>query len=249
MNKILEVCCGSYQDVVNAKKGGADRVELNSALALGGLTPSIEILKKIKTEIAIPVVCMVRERGAGFCYDEQEFELMLLQAKALLEAGADGIAFGFLDEYCNIETKKTKQMVELIHSYQKEAVFHRAFDCVKDIDQAVTSLIDCGVDRILTSGLGETVVEGTAHLAYLCNTYSDRIQILGGCGVNIHNVESLLNATGLTQIHSSCKSWKTDPTTISGKISYAYATGEHASCYDIVDIKKVEEFSQFLHQK
>lgn len=96
MNK-LEVCCGSYEDAMNAYHGGAKRIELNSALALGGLTPTIASLELIKNNTDLEVICMVRPRGAGFVYNELQSEQMIIEAEELLEHGADGIAFGFLD--------------------------------------------------------------------------------------------------------------------------------------------------------
>ena len=72
MNK-LEVCCGSYEDAMNAYHGGAKRIELNSALALGGLTPTIASLELIKNNTDLEVICMVRPRGAGFVYNELQY--------------------------------------------------------------------------------------------------------------------------------------------------------------------------------
>ena len=93
----VEVCAGSIADCQIAERAGADRIELNSALFLGGLTPSIGILQKVlDSGVSLPIVCMVRPRGAGFCYTKEEFESMLIDAKLLLEAGAKGLAFGFL---------------------------------------------------------------------------------------------------------------------------------------------------------
>ena len=78
MDKVtFEVCAGSYQDCLAAWKGGADRVELNSALSVGGLTPSLVSLMRVKRELTLPVICMVRPRAGGFCYDRTETELML----------------------------------------------------------------------------------------------------------------------------------------------------------------------------
>ena len=93
---MIEICCGSYEDALNAYYGGAKRIELNSALHLGGLTPSIGSLKLTKNTTNLKVICMVRPRGAGFCYTDIEFKQMMIEAKDLLENGADGIAFGFL---------------------------------------------------------------------------------------------------------------------------------------------------------
>ena len=98
MSKILvEICCGSADDAIEAKKAGADRVELNTALFLGGLTPSIGSLKLAK-EAGIEVMAMVRPREGGFCYTPAEFETMKIDARTMIEAGADGIVFCCLCE-------------------------------------------------------------------------------------------------------------------------------------------------------
>lgn len=95
MKPIVEICCGSYSDALAAWKAGATRIELNSALSLGGLTPSLATLKMTKQNTGLKVITMIRPRGAGFCYDEEEYEVMKQDAKIMLENGADGLAFGF----------------------------------------------------------------------------------------------------------------------------------------------------------
>ena len=244
----LEVCCGSYQDVVEAQKGHADRVELNQALHMGGLTPSLATLIRAKKDCSIPIICMVRNRGAGFCFDEIEKELLLEDAKLLLEHGADGIAFGYLNKDYTIDLEETKRMVELIHSYHKEAVFHRAFDCVENMDHAIQSLIELHVDRVLTSGGRKDVSSGKEQLAYLQKTYGHQIEILAGCGVNCENVKELICDCGIKQVHSSCKAWRSDPTTIHGEVSYAYASEEHTYDYDVVDEQKVLALTSIIKE-
>ena len=115
-NNILEICCGSLEDVIAADAGGADRVELNSALYLGGLTPTCATLILAKQQTALPIICMVRPRGAGFCYNESELAVIFLEARELLRHGADGIAFGFLNEDKTINVEQTCKMVKLIIS-------------------------------------------------------------------------------------------------------------------------------------
>ena len=132
MERLVEICCGSYEDALNAYKGKAKRIELNSALYLGGLTPSLASLKLTKKNTNLKVITMVRPRGAGFYYNDIEFEVMKEDARCLLENGADGIAFGCLNEDGTIHEKQTKEMIDIIKEYQGEVVFHRAFDCVKD---------------------------------------------------------------------------------------------------------------------
>lgn len=231
----VEICCGSYEDCLNAQKGKADRIELNSALHLGGLTPSIGTLKQTKKDVTLPIICMVRPRGAGFYYTEAEYTAMMADAKELLEAGADGLAFGFLHEDGTVDVQRNKTMIDLIHSYQKEAVFHRAFDCAKDAYATMETLIELGVDRVLTSGLEAKAWDGRALIKDLQEKYGAKIEILAGSGVNATNAKALMEETGISQVHSSCKAWVKDPTTnVNPGVTYAYATGELALCYDVV---------------
>ena len=243
---LFEVCAGSVQDCINAQLGGADRVELNSALHLGGLTPSLAMLRLVKEKTSLKVVCMDRPRAAGFCYDDVEIETMFEDARILLENGADGISFGFLNSDATINETETKKMVELIHQYQKEAVFHRAFDCVDDPMHAIKQLIDCGVDRILTSGLQPTAMQGALVLEKLQSEFGNQIELLAGSGINANNIRALKEQTGLHQFHGSCKEWCKDPTTTVGNVSYAYHESDD---YDCVSLEKVRSIVQELRGK
>lgn len=160
MKRIIEVCAGSYQDCLAAYRGGAQRAELNSALSVGGLTPSVAALRRAKQETSLKIICMVRPRAAGFCYDEADVQIMMDDARILLQEGADGIAFGFLDEHGRVAAEDTAAMCGLIHSFGKEAVFHRAFDVCEDPFAAMQTLIQCGADRLLTSGQQAKAVQG-----------------------------------------------------------------------------------------
>ena len=103
-NILLEVCCGSADDVIEAWKAGADRVELNSSLFHGGLTPTVGSLRVAKRETDIPVMTRVRPREGGFCYTDAEFQVCREDAAVLLENGADGLVFGFLHADGTVET-------------------------------------------------------------------------------------------------------------------------------------------------
>ena len=243
---LFEVCAGSVQDCINAQLGGADRVELNSALHLGGLTPSLAMLRLVKEKTSLKVVCMDRPRAAGFCYDDVEIETMFEDARILLENGSDGISFGFLNSDATINETETKKMVELIHQYQKEAVFHRAFDCVDDPMHAIKQLIDCGVDRILTSGLQPTAMQGASVLEKLQSEFGNQIELLAGSGINANNIRTLKEQTGIHQFHGSCKEWCKDPTTTVGNVSYAYHESDD---YDCVSLEKVKSIVQELRGK
>lgn len=241
-DKIVEICCGSYEDAKQAALGGAERIELNSALMLGGLTPTETTLRMVKEDFPdLKVVAMVRPRGAGFCYSETEFQVMKRECRELLRCHADGIAFGCLREDASLDEQKNRELIGLIRDMGKEAVFHRAFDCSKDPFQVMEQLIDMGVNRVLTSGLEPKAFEGRELIRKLQADYGKDIQILAGSGVNKDNALTIMEYTGISQVHSSCKAWANDPTTVQNGISYSIASGERKFCYDVVSAELVKE--------
>lgn len=240
MKRVIEVCAGSYEDCLNAALGGADRVELNAALSVGGLTPGIATLRRVKQETNLKVICMVRPRAAGFCYTEKEKSVMFEEAELLLENGADGLAFGFLEADGRIEEESTKRMIDLIHERNREAVFHRAFDVCKDAYAAMELLISLGADRVLTSGQQEKAMDGKELLKKLQESYGGKIQILAGSGVNASNAVELMQYTGISQVHSSCKDYREDATTVGEHVSYAYLPAPYERCYEAVSLEAVK---------
>ena len=122
----LEICTASADDCLAAEQSGADRVELNCALMLGGLTPSLGTLREARAAIRIPLISMIRPRAGGFCYGASEFKIMQRDAESALAEGADGIAFGILTPQGTVDLERCRQMMKLISGQQ--VVFHRAFD-------------------------------------------------------------------------------------------------------------------------
>ena len=203
----IEICIGNVDDAIRASRYPIDRIELNSALELGGLTPSIETLKYLKSKIDTKICCMVRPRGGDFHYTETEFEVMLKDAKDLLEAGADGIVFGFLNEDRAINKTRTLKMSELISSYHKEAVFHKAFDETPDKDAACETLIDCHITRVLTSGgaVYPYILDGCRVVRRLYEKFGKSLQFLPGGGVRIENIGDVIATAGSGQVHMTAK--------------------------------------------
>jgi copper homeostasis protein len=195
---LIEVCCGSVDDVLEAQRGGADRVELNSSLLLGGLTPSTGSIIEAKRVSKIPVMAMVRPRGGGFCYTEEEMNVMKYDVINSVNLGADGIVFGILKENGEIDEKRCESIIKL--SKDKEVVFHRAFDVVPDPIASIDKLVNLGVKRILTKGQQNTAFEGADLLKEIIKYAAGRIEILvGGC--NPYNVQSIISEVGCDQIH------------------------------------------------
>ena len=212
-NILIEICCGSVDDCITAQKANADRIELNHALEMGGMTPSLATLKLAKKHVNIPICCMVRPRGYGFNYTDLQYEVMKQEAKELIDAGADGIVFGFLNEDSTINVERTKEMVSIIKP--KEAIFHKAFDSTPDLEASLKTLIECGIDRVLTSGgaVYPNIIDGCKILGHLNDLYSHKIQILPGGGVRENNVVDVLKASKSNQVHMTSKHLVLDKST------------------------------------
>lgn len=241
---LLEVCCGGVKDAILAEQGGASRIELNSALPLGGLTPDIGTFCTCREQVRIPVIVMIRPREGGFHYDAAEYTAMQKSAEYMLKAGADGLAFGFLGKDRTVDEERTKEFVSMIHAYGKEAVFHRAFDVTISLDEAVKRLIWLGVDRILTSGGEKTALEGADTLARLQNRYGKQIEILAGSGIRAGNVQELIAKTKITQVHSSCGGWNTDDTARGNGVLFCSAGAPDWNCYQAVSDSQVRQIKQ-----
>ncbi len=203
---LLEVCVDSLADALAAAEHGADRLELNAALELGGLTPTpglVEAVQKAVTRLSrpVPLIAMLRPRAGGFCYRGDEHQVMLADRDRLLEQGVDGFAFGVLTPDGAINAARCRDLLRGMAG--AEAVFHRAFDVVADPVRTLEQLIDLGFKRVLTSGQAASALEGAAMIARLIEQANGRIEILPGAGVRAGNVVELITRTGCDQVHGS----------------------------------------------
>lgn len=238
----IEVCCGSYCDALEAFKGGADRVELCSSLFFGGLTPSIGSLKMLKKKTDLEVSVMVRPREGGFCYTEEEFELMLCDAQAFIENGADGIVFGFLHSDGTLDYERTRIFTEHIGKKCK-AVFHKALDVSKSpLLEGAKMLKNIGIDRILTSGGKKTALLGADNIKKLIEIGG--IEIMAGGSVRNGNIEELYNKTGCTWVHTSGFESRFDLSMRSEEIFFTGKTAPEQGEYSLVNHKIIEEITQ-----
>lgn len=202
---VLEICCGSAEDALEAFRGGADRAELCGDLFHGGLTPSLGSVKTVRAGSEKPFVAMIRPREGGFCYTETEFEVALRDAEAILEAGADGLVFGFLLEDGRIDPERTERLVSLTKRAGKQSVFHRAFDVTPDWKEAMDLLIALGVTRVLTSGQEKNVLLGLERVRDMREYAAGRIEVMPGAGIRLHNVEQVIRETGCSAVHMSAR--------------------------------------------
>jgi copper homeostasis protein len=204
----LEICTASVEDCVKAERGGAHRVELNCALMLGGLTPSLGALREARASVRLPMIAMIRPRPAGFCYSRSEFAVMQRDAETALAEKADGIAFGILTAAGAVDVKRCRQMVKLAGG--RQAVFHRAFDVVRNPLAALEQLIDLGLTRIMTSGQEASAYNGAANIAAYLRQAAGRIEILPAGGINRFTVADVVKRTGCDQVHASLSAARKD---------------------------------------
>lgn len=245
---LLEICCGSIDDAIQAERGGADRIELCSALFLGGLTPSLGTLQEARARLKIPIIAMVRPRGGGFCYTDAEFATMERDTRLAIERGADGVAFGILKPDGAIDLEHTRRMRELIGS--RQVVFHRAFDVTPDPFQAVDRLVELGITRILTSGQQNTVGEGLEVIGQLIVHAGDRIEIMPGGGIMNHEIESVIARTGCRQIHLTAFATQRDSSTERRpSVTFGGALYPPENLFPMTDSKLVERIASVVKQR
>lgn len=196
----LEICANSLQSALNAQLAGADRIELCSELSVGGITPSLGLLKLIKEKIDIPVHVLIRPRSGNFNYTNDEFEQMKIDIQLCKDLGFAGIVSGVLKEDQSIDMERTQELIDI--SKPLSFTFHRAFVCVPKPEEALDKLIQLKVDRILTSGQKEKAIDGLELLKRLKKQAKDQIIILPGSGIRPENAE-IFKEAGFKEIHTS----------------------------------------------
>lgn len=197
---VLEICSSSYQSAFNAELAGANRIELCSELALGGITPSYGLIKNVVEKLTIPVFVLIRPRSGNFTYSNEEFNSMKLDIQLCKDLGCKGIVSGVLNPDNTVDVLRTKELVEL--SKPLEFTFHRAFDWIEDSFKALEQLKEIGVNRILTSGTKVTAEDGITHLKALKDKANNDVIILPGGGINKENA-TLFKELGFEEIHCS----------------------------------------------
>lgn len=206
MKKILEVCVDSLASAKAAMAGGADRLELCSALAVGGLSPYGELLEQIKATCPLPVRCLMRPRPGDFLYTEDEIELMCAQIRHLRAAGADGFVVGALTPEGTLDSRAMEQLLDACGD--KPVTLHRCIDVAADPARVYRTAAALGLDTVLTSGAAASCREGKATLASLLALREELNgpEVLIGAGVNAAVIRELRAALpGARAFHMSGK--------------------------------------------
>lgn len=210
-NVLIEACVDSVEAALAAQTGGADRVELCADLLEGGCTPSAGSIQLARKRLHIKMNVIIRPRGGDFCYSDTEFEAMKLDIELSKRVGADGVVIGLLNPDGTVAVERTRALVELARPLS--VTFHRAFDVSRDPYEALETLIELGVDRILTTGQEPSPLEGLDLIAELVRRAGDRVIIMPG-GVTERTVGRIVAGCGAREVHAYL------PVTADGRMSH-----------------------------
>jgi copper homeostasis protein len=199
----LEVIGFNIASCIVAQQNGADRIELCHNPADGGTTPSFGFIAAARNALQVDLYPIIRPRGGDFLYSNSEFEIMRADLVKCRELGCDGVVIGMLNPDGSVDKKRSAILVEL--AFPMGVTFHRAFDRVADPFVAMEDIIDIGCERILTSGLRPTAIEGIALLKELVKEADERIIIMPGSGIRSSTIEEIARDSGACEFHTSAR--------------------------------------------
>ena len=206
MAKVLEICVDSLASARAAIRGGADRLELCSALLAGGLTPYEVLLRQIREESPIAVRCLMRHRAGDFLYPADEVELLRRQILQLKRAGADGFVIGCLTPDGDLDREAMKPLVDACGG--KGITLHRCIDVSRDPVQTYLDAKELGIDTVLTSGAASNCKLGRSMIEKLIALRDETggPEILIGAGVNANVIRTFRSEVpGARAFHMSGK--------------------------------------------
>ena len=203
----LEICVDSVKSAINAERGKATRLELCSNLIIGGTTPTKSLFEEVKKNVDIPINVLIRPRFGDFLYSDYEVNIIKNEIKMFKKLGVDGIVVGILTKNGEIDLDNMKKFIE--GAQDIPITFHRAFDVCREPLKAFYQLQELGIQNILTSGQSQDCLRGKKLLKELVKISTknskNKTEILVGAGLNIENIDEIVNFTGATNFHFSGK--------------------------------------------
>jgi copper homeostasis protein len=195
----VEICVGDLESALAAAQGGADRVELCDNLLVGGTTPSAGVIAEACRRLTTPVHVLIRPRAGDFLPTAAELDVIAHDIEVARRLGAAGVVLGILNSDATIDRDRVARLIELARPLS--VTFHKAFDQVRDPDEALETLIDLSVDRVLSSGCRATALEGIEVLRRLVQRAGGRIAILAGGRLTPETLRTILIRTGVRELH------------------------------------------------
>ena len=200
MNVLIEAAVDTFHAAERAQAEGAKRIELCGPLHNGGTTPSAGLIARCCERLLVSVHVLIRPRVGDFVYTDDELAIMQKDVAVARELGADGVVTGALTRDGEVDVSHLAELIAVASPMR--VGFHRAFDQIKDPEEAVEILVSMQVDHVLTSGGAKTAMESVDNLARLAERTRDRISIIAGGGVRADHVRELVERTGVTEVHA-----------------------------------------------
>ncbi len=197
---LLEIAVASLERALAAERGGANRLELCENLDIGGVTPSIAFVRRVRSAVRIPIHAMMRPRAGDFIYNAAEFTRMKQEIAAIREEDVQGLVTGVLRADHSVDIERTRELVDLARPLP--VTFHRAFDVATNLTKALEDVILTGATRILTSAGGATAANANEALRKLIERASSRIIILPGGGLHAGNIATVARLPGVRELHT-----------------------------------------------
>lgn len=198
---ILEVIATNASEAKMAEQSGADRIELITTMLEGGLTPSYGCIEEVVNAVSIPVQVMVRPHSMSFSYNDADLRTMCKDVQMIKRLGATGVVVGMLNSEKEIDTKSLERILEV--AGELDITFHRAFDEVKDQEEALTTLKQYPqIKRILTSGGKQSAWEALGRIEHLVSlTQHSSLTIMAGSGLKVDTIQEFVARTGVKEVH------------------------------------------------
>jgi copper homeostasis protein len=209
MGFILEACVDSVESAIEAKKGGAMRLELCSDLVVGGTSPSLALFELVKEVTDMKIHVLIRPRAGDFCYSDYEFQLIRREVELFKQAGADGVVIGVLKPDGTLDIERMRELVHIAGSMH--ITLHRAFDMVKNPYKTLEEAKALSIHTILTSGQQNHCIDGADLIRELVELSAGQVDIMVGSGVNEENIEELIDKTQAHTFHLSGKKRHNSP--------------------------------------
>ncbi|HEX7340837.1 MAG TPA: copper homeostasis protein CutC [Rhodanobacteraceae bacterium] len=200
---MLEIAANSVASAQAAKAGGADRVELCTALEVGGLTPSHGLLLQTREQVGLPIHVLIRPRAGDFLYNDDEIATMLHDIRTCKALGCAGVVIGALTADGDVDHVRCRALIAAADGM--DVTFHRAIDVARDPHAALEDIIALGCRRVLTSGAQPSALAGAHAIRTLIGQAAGRIEVMPGGGVAAANLAELAASTGARQFHASAK--------------------------------------------
>jgi copper homeostasis protein len=200
---LLEIAANSPASALAAQGGGADRIELCTALEVGGLTPTHAQIAMARERVDLPIYVLIRPRAGDFAYSELEFETMERDIRNCAALGCDGVVIGALDAEGHVDMPRCRALIAA--AGKLGVTFHRAFDMSREPRRALEDIVALRCERVLSSGAREGALAGAALLRDLVVQAAGRIAVMPGAGIDATNIATLRTLTGAREFHASAR--------------------------------------------